>query len=121
MFDFKVGKALLVKDAPNNFGIKQPLSSLDTVAQKEISETHPPIIKKQILLKEFKHTDDKIPIFYLWTTYLSYMIILVVGLVEEVYGKIFHREKFTHLIFKDGYAPINSGFGIKNLKRYIFL
>jgi hypothetical protein len=102
-----------------HFGFKPPLSSSDIGGHKEILETPPPIFKEPVPSQEFDHNVEDVPLIHLLTTYLSYIIIIMVGHIKDFYGKIFYPEKFTHLSAKDGYAPINSGFGINKLTRHV--
>ncbi|KAI9750289.1 MAG: serine palmitoyltransferase, long chain base subunit [Lichina confinis] len=53
---------------------------------------------------------DEPPYFYLLTTYLSYLILIVFGHVRDYFGKMFRKEHYRHLQAQDGYAPLNSDF-----------
>lgn len=48
---------------------------------------------------------DQAPYFYVVTTYLSYMIIHIIGLVRDFFGCYFREEEYRHLQVWDGYAP----------------
>jgi serine palmitoyltransferase len=54
--------------------------------------------------------EDEPPYFFLITTYISYLILIVFGHVRDFFGKRFRREHYSHLAEKDGYAPLNSDF-----------
>ena len=53
---------------------------------------------------------DEPPYYYLLTTYISYLILIIFGHVRDYFGKRFRRERYRHLQSRDGYAPLNSDF-----------
>ena len=48
--------------------------------------------------------------FWLFTTYLSYLILIIFGHVRDFFGKRFRKERYQHLKARDGFAPLNSDF-----------
>ncbi len=65
---------------------------------------------------------DEPPYYYLLTTYLSYLILIVFGHVRDFFGKKFHKQDYRHLQANDGYAALNSDFDnfyIRRLKMRI--
>ncbi|KAI6132952.1 pyridoxal phosphate-dependent transferase [Pisolithus croceorrhizus] len=50
------------------------------------------------------------PYYILFTTYLSYLLVIVFGHLRDLIGKRFAKSSFTHLMPYDGYAPLNSDF-----------
>ena len=54
--------------------------------------------------------EDEPPYYYLITTYISYLILIVFGHVRDFFGKRFRPEHYKHLSERDGYAPLNSDF-----------
>ncbi|GAB7357941.1 hypothetical protein MBLNU230_g0108t1 [Neophaeotheca triangularis] len=54
--------------------------------------------------------EDEPPYYYLITTYISYLILIVFGHVRDFFGKRFKQENYRHLQERDGYAPLNSDF-----------
>ncbi|TID19019.1 serine palmitoyltransferase [Venturia nashicola] len=48
--------------------------------------------------------------FYVLTTLVSYLILIVFGHVRDFFGKRFRAHKYRHLTAIDGYAPLNSDF-----------
>ncbi|KAK5122043.1 hypothetical protein LTR85_004289 [Meristemomyces frigidus] len=54
--------------------------------------------------------EDEPPYYYLITTYISYLILIVFGHVRDFFGKRFRQEQYKHLSERDGYAPLNSDF-----------
>ncbi|KAK9470528.1 pyridoxal phosphate-dependent transferase [Dipodascopsis tothii] len=50
------------------------------------------------------------PLFYLLTTYISYLILIIFGHVRDFFGKRFKPEKYVDLVEQNGYAPLNSDF-----------
>lgn len=53
---------------------------------------------------------DEPPYYYLLTTYISYLILIVFGHVRDYFGKRFRPRRYRHLQAQDGYAPLNSDF-----------
>jgi len=54
--------------------------------------------------------DDEPPYFYVITTYLSYLILIIFGHVRDFFGKKFKAANYKHLKPQNGYAPLNSDF-----------
>ncbi|KAK9376086.1 pyridoxal phosphate-dependent transferase [Lipomyces chichibuensis] len=54
--------------------------------------------------------EEEPPLFFLLTTYISYLILIIFGHVRDFFGKRFKKEKYSHLIQQNGYAPLNSDF-----------
>jgi serine palmitoyltransferase len=54
--------------------------------------------------------EDEPPYYFLLTTYISYLILIVFGHVRDFFGKRFRRQHYSHLQEKNGYAPLNSDF-----------
>ena len=54
--------------------------------------------------------EDEPPYYFLLTTYISYLILIVFGHVRDFFGKRFRRQHYIHLKERDGYAPLNSDF-----------
>ena len=53
---------------------------------------------------------DEPPYYYLLTTYISYLILIIFGHVRDFFGKRFRQERYSHLKARNGYAPLNSDF-----------
>lgn len=53
---------------------------------------------------------DEPPYYYLLTTYISYLILIIFGHVRDFFGKRFRQERYQHLQARNGYAPLNSDF-----------
>lgn len=65
---------------------------------------------------------DEPPYYYLLTTYLSYLILIIFGHVRDYFGKRFRKQDYQHLQAHDGYAALNSDFDnfyIRRLKMRI--
>ena len=63
---------------------------------------------------------DEPPYYYLLTTYISYLILIIFGHVRDFFGKRFREEHYRHLKARNGYAPLNSDFDnfyIRRLKQ----
>lgn len=54
--------------------------------------------------------EDQPPMYYLLTTYISYLILIIFGHVRDFFGKRFRQEQYRHLSERDGWAPLNSDF-----------
>jgi serine palmitoyltransferase len=54
--------------------------------------------------------EDEPPYYFLLTTYISYLILIVFGHVRDFFGKRFRAAHYSHLAERDGYAPLNSDF-----------
>ncbi|KAJ8099289.1 pyridoxal phosphate-dependent transferase [Lipomyces tetrasporus] len=61
--------------------------------------------------------EEEAPLFYLLTTYISYLILIIFGHVRDFFGKRFKKEKYSHLIQQNGYAPLNSDFDSFYIRR----
>jgi len=61
--------------------------------------------------------EDEPPYWVLITTYLSYLILIVLGHFHDFFGKLFQPERFTHLRGTDGYAPLVSDFDSFYIRR----
>lgn len=53
---------------------------------------------------------DEAPYFYLLTTYISYLILIIFGHVRDFFGMRFKEDGYRHLKPRDGYAALNSDF-----------
>ena len=54
--------------------------------------------------------EDDPPLYFLITTYISYLIFIVLGHIRDFFGKRFAQERYAHLKQRNGYAPLNSDF-----------
>ena len=57
-----------------------------------------------------KPIEDEPPYYFLLTTYVSYLILIIFGHVRDFFGKRFRQEHYKHLQARNGYAPLNSDF-----------
>lgn len=53
---------------------------------------------------------DEPPYYYLFTTYISYLILIAFGHVRDFFGKRFKEEDYRHLKPQNGYGALNSDF-----------
>jgi serine palmitoyltransferase len=53
---------------------------------------------------------DEPPMWYLMTTYVSYLILIIFGHVRDFFGKRLRPDSYRHLQARDGYAALNSDF-----------
>ncbi|KAJ7087318.1 pyridoxal phosphate-dependent transferase [Mycena belliarum] len=56
------------------------------------------------------HVDQDPPYYILFSTYISYLILICLGHVRDFLGKRFHPGSYRHLMPSNGYAPLNSDF-----------
>ncbi|KAF8992932.1 serine palmitoyltransferase 2 [Cyathus striatus] len=56
------------------------------------------------------HEDQDPPYYILLSTYVSYLILIVMGHIRDFMGKRFRRSSYKHLVPSEGYAPLNSDF-----------
>lgn len=49
--------------------------------------------------------DDEPPILIYILTYISYLILIIIGHVRDFFGQIFKAQDYRHLVEHDGYAP----------------
>ena len=64
--------------------------------------------------------EEEPPYTTVLTTYISYLILIIIGHVRDFFGKKFFPKAYAHLMEVDGYAPLNSDFDsfyTRNLKR----
>ncbi|KFA61969.1 hypothetical protein S40285_07791 [Stachybotrys chlorohalonatus IBT 40285] len=55
--------------------------------------------------------EDEPPYFYLLTTYVSYLFLIILGHVRDFFGKRFgDKKKYQALMVQNGYAPLNDDF-----------
>ncbi|KAG6820030.1 hypothetical protein H0H93_006265 [Arthromyces matolae] len=50
------------------------------------------------------------PYYILLSTYISYLILIVIGHIRDFVGKRIYPKYYTHLMPRNGYAPLNSDF-----------
>jgi serine palmitoyltransferase len=53
---------------------------------------------------------DEPPYYYLLTTYISYLVLIIFGHVRDFFGKRFKPQHYRHLKPANGYAALNSDF-----------
>ncbi|KZT22918.1 serine palmitoyltransferase 2 [Neolentinus lepideus HHB14362 ss-1] len=56
------------------------------------------------------HVEQDPPYYVLFTTYISYIILILFGHLRDFSRKYFNPGEFKHLVPHDGYAPITSDF-----------
>ncbi|KAK9239145.1 pyridoxal phosphate-dependent transferase [Lipomyces kononenkoae] len=61
--------------------------------------------------------EEEPPLFFLLTTYISYLILIIFGHVRDFFGKRFKKDKYGHLIQQNGYAALNSDFDSFYIRR----
>lgn len=56
------------------------------------------------------YATEEPPYYILFTTYISYLMVICFGRARDFFGKRFAKSYFTHLMPHNGYAPLNSDF-----------
>nr|GAT61078.1 serine palmitoyltransferase 2 [Mycena chlorophos] len=56
------------------------------------------------------HVDQAAPYYILLSTYISYLILIVLGHIRDAFGKRFYPESYKHLLPSENGAPLNSDF-----------
>ncbi|KAE9406852.1 serine palmitoyltransferase 2 [Gymnopus androsaceus JB14] len=54
--------------------------------------------------------DQDPPYYILFSTYISYLILIVLGHMRDFLGKRFYPDSYKHIMPRDGYAALNSDF-----------
>ncbi|KAI9671301.1 MAG: serine palmitoyltransferase component [Alyxoria varia] len=54
--------------------------------------------------------EENPPYYFLLTTYVSYLILIIFGHIRDFFGKRFKQQNYQHLRAQDGYAPLNEDF-----------
>ncbi|KAF8639168.1 hypothetical protein AX17_001655 [Amanita inopinata Kibby_2008] len=57
-----------------------------------------------------QHVEQDPPYYILLSTYISYLILIILGHIRDFIGKRLSPASYRHLIPRDGYAPLNSDF-----------
>ena len=53
---------------------------------------------------------DEAPLYFLLTTYISYLVLIAFGHIRDFFGKRFTPDSYRHLKDANGYAALNSDF-----------
>lgn len=56
------------------------------------------------------HVEQDPPYYILFTTYISYLLLIVIGHIRDFFGKRFYPKDYVHLMPANGYAALNSDF-----------
>jgi len=57
------------------------------------------------------------PYYVLLTTYMSYLMLIVLGHIRDYFGKKLYPQHYEHLLPRDGYAALNSDFDSFYIRR----
>ncbi|KIY67222.1 serine palmitoyltransferase 2 [Cylindrobasidium torrendii FP15055 ss-10] len=57
-----------------------------------------------------EHVEQDPPYYILLSTYISYLLLIILGHCRDFFGKRLHPQYYKHLMPHDGYAPLNSDF-----------
>ncbi|CZS97267.1 hypothetical protein WAI453_008518 [Rhynchosporium graminicola] len=95
----------------------QPPSVAEAKRQSRIDAQFGPLnnqnhryVSQYVQGETMEHILDEPPYYYLLTTYISYLVLIVFGHVRDFFGKRFRPENYKHLKAANGYAALNSDF-----------
>ncbi|KAI6245297.1 Serine palmitoyltransferase 2 [Erysiphe necator] len=95
----------------------QPPSVVEARRQAKIDAQFGPLghqnhryVSKHYGGKFAEPVEDEPPYYYLLTTYISYLVLIIFGHVRDFFGKRFKPERYKHLKAANGYAALNSDF-----------
>lgn len=71
-------------------------------SHRYVSQSHGGILPEPV--------EDEPPYYFLFTTYISYLVLIAFGHVRDFFGKRFKEENYAHLKAKNGYGALNSDF-----------
>ncbi|KAJ8657934.1 hypothetical protein O0I10_006462 [Lichtheimia ornata] len=60
--------------------------------------------------EDFQQKMEEAPLYILVSTYLNYFVLILLGHLRDILGKIFKRHEYAHLRTNQGYAPLVSDF-----------
>ncbi|KAI9719919.1 MAG: serine palmitoyltransferase component [Chrysothrix sp. TS-e1954] len=105
----------------------QPPSSVETRRLARQNAQFAPILSPQhkyasrFVGEEFPDPiEDEPPYYFLLTTYISYLLLIIFGHVRDFFGKRFKQDKYRYLREQNGYAPLNSDFDNFYVRRLKF-
>jgi serine palmitoyltransferase len=111
------GEKSKMEDTPKPLTLFSPPSPAEAKRIAKMHAAFGPLGSKQHLYtsrfvgEEFPDPiEDEPPYYYLITTYISYLILIIFGHVRDFFGKRFKKDDYKHLREQDGYAPLNSDF-----------
>lgn len=95
----------------------QPPSAAEAKRQAKIDAQYGPLghqnhryVSKHIGGAFKEPVEDEPPYYYLLTTYISYLVLIIFGHVRDFFGKRFKPDQYKHLKAANGYAALNSDF-----------
>ncbi|KAF2863178.1 serine palmitoyl transferase subunit [Piedraia hortae CBS 480.64] len=95
----------------------QPPSPTEVRRQAKIHAAFGPLgSRRHLYTSRFTGTEfpdaveDEPPYYYLITTYISYLVLIIFGHVRDFFGKRFRAKHYRYLQEQDGFAPLNSDF-----------
>ncbi|KAI9494136.1 pyridoxal phosphate-dependent transferase [Zychaea mexicana] len=60
--------------------------------------------------EDFQQKMEAAPMYILVSTYLNYFVLILLGHLRDILGKVFKRSEYAHLRTNQGYAPLVSDF-----------
>ncbi|KAF8270690.1 pyridoxal phosphate-dependent transferase [Lactarius quietus] len=67
---------------------------------------------------KLKYHQQDPPYYIIFTTYLSYLLLICLGHIRDFFGKRFYSAFYRHLLPIDGYAPLHSDFDSFYTRRF---
>lgn len=98
---------------------KIPTAAKDTRSEEEQAELEYGRLTSKDYLYVSEHPvgeplptpiEDEPPYIIYITTYISYLLLILIGHIRDFFGKIFKPRDYAHLVEKDGYGPWYDGF-----------
>ncbi|CAG8528884.1 9801_t:CDS:2 [Ambispora gerdemannii] len=108
-----MGKGDLAKESPQQYYLTPESFAENLGAETKLKSTnnfsnHEPLSRKP---KQYESRIEKEPPYYfLFTTYLSYLVLICFGHLRDFFGMRFKKANYKHLREQNGYAPLNSDF-----------
>ncbi|CAB4392875.1 serine palmitoyltransferase component [Rhizophagus irregularis] len=98
-----------------NFQLSTSESSSDHFTSSAMKVEQEGPAKKQRYVSKRREDDpgwkeEEPPYYFLFTTYLSYLVLICFGHLRDFFGKRFLSKNYKHLKEQNGYAPLNSDF-----------
>lgn len=103
---------------PNTTTLFQPQTAEETETRKRADAQFGPLAHASHQYESKSHgepleapIEDEPPYYYLITTYISYLILILLGHIRDFFGKRFGDKKlYQALKIQNGYAPLNDDF-----------
>ncbi|EPY51378.1 serine palmitoyltransferase Lcb2 [Schizosaccharomyces cryophilus OY26] len=92
---------------------------IDTEFAPITDPTHRRVSKNTAAGQLFQFEDEP-SYYFVVTTYISYLVLIIIGHVRDFFGKRFHKDDYKYLKDSDGYAPLYNHFDNFYVRRLKF-